>query len=138
MDLTKNVNIWNLCFRVYALLFSLYGAGLSLFFIYITFSNLEEGAAPDYFFLITVPFWLIIFWFGYSAARKVTIRSIKILTVLSLLLLLNKISDFIGVIFGLTFESTSLTTAAPMLVALPVIVVLYFIMVKKVSVLILG
>lgn len=132
MSLTS-VKIWNLILRLYAALLAIYGVFLTIFVIYITFTASSEEQSPDYAFLAIVPFAIIMFWAGYISARKLTFSSIKILTALTILLLLSTVIEIFDLFIGPSFQSESVSSAITMLLSLPVAFILYLIIVKLLS-----
>lgn len=121
---------WNTVVRVYASILAIYGVFLAVFFIYITYTGNSGEQGPDYIFLTIVPLALVMFLVGFISTRKITFSSIKLLTALTLFLLLSTFVEIFDLFIGPSFESAAVSSTISMLLSLPLAFILYFIIVK--------
>jgi hypothetical protein len=133
-----NPKVWKYMIRTYAAMLAIFGVFLAIFSIYISLPDGSENSKLGYMFLIMMPIAVIYIWIGYKAARKLTTGSIRLLTVVTLFLILNKIIDANRYLVSHFVEPDTEQLMIASALAIPVAFILYFVTVKTVARLAFG
>jgi hypothetical protein len=130
--------LWRFIIRLYASLLGVFGVFLVIISIYISLPDSTNESGLINFSLVTIPFALIYVWAGYKAARQITPGTIRLLTVVTLLLLINKAGDLNNYLFNKFVEQDTINMSIAYALALPEMFILYFVIVKILHRLVFG